>query len=248
LQEESPSNLVQTRLAELLFVQDHCRCSQKGDDTVADITKHDGKQEGERDDCKQPGVDLLVRRHTVRVDDRLEPLGKLVCPVESWGSLVRPQLRQDGRDRRAGGLGRAAQGELDRGDVARGYPTFRYERLAALIVREQVERLVDLFFPPYGIFPRLDPFGNLGQLDAASLPHVVQDLLNVLESRGDVAQGGSTLVLRTVNIVQRTAHRVGHLADLGEQLGAVGKDDKDVFVGLFARGSIDKGSFDLCAD
>jgi hypothetical protein len=50
---------------------------------MSNVTEHDSKQEGERDDCKQPRVDLLIRCDPVCVHDRLERPGELV------GAMVR---------------------------------------------------------------------------------------------------------------------------------------------------------------
>lgn len=50
--EEDFDNLVHARLGELLFIHDHRHGSAKGQDTVTDITKHDGEQERECDDGK----------------------------------------------------------------------------------------------------------------------------------------------------------------------------------------------------
>jgi len=49
---------------------------------MAEITKHDGKEEGERDEGVRSGVDLLVAADTIGVDDDLEGVGELVGTEE----------------------------------------------------------------------------------------------------------------------------------------------------------------------
>lgn len=62
---------------------------------MSDITKHDGKEEGERNDSEKSRINLLVLGNTVAVHDSLETFGKLVGPVECRWCPVRPQFVKD---------------------------------------------------------------------------------------------------------------------------------------------------------
>ena len=65
---------------------------------MTDVAEHHGEQEGERDDCVQTRVDLLVGGDSVRIHDGLETFRELVRADEGGGRAVRAQLMQDGRD------------------------------------------------------------------------------------------------------------------------------------------------------
>jgi hypothetical protein len=91
-------DLPEVRLSHLLLVDDHKHCRRNSYNRVAQITKHDGKQEWESDDGVKRWVDLLVRRYAISVDHRLEALGEPICAVEGWRLLVRAQFVQDWRD------------------------------------------------------------------------------------------------------------------------------------------------------
>lgn len=45
--EESSKHLSNINLLDLLFVENHRRCGQSDENTVTQITEHDGEQEGE---------------------------------------------------------------------------------------------------------------------------------------------------------------------------------------------------------
>lgn len=65
VQEECLNILVDSILGNLLLPKDHRRSSQEHQDTVTNIAKHDGKQEWERNDSIQTGVDFLIRGNTI---------------------------------------------------------------------------------------------------------------------------------------------------------------------------------------
>ena len=68
---------------------------------MSHVTKHDRKQEWEGDDGEKTRVDLLVRRDTIRVHNRLESFCKFIGPLERRRSLVCAQLMQNWWDGRA---------------------------------------------------------------------------------------------------------------------------------------------------
>lgn len=87
--EEGTYDLSKVRLCPLLLPQDHPESCQEDDTTVTNVTEHDREQEGEGDDSKETGVDLLVGGNTVTVHDGLEAICKLVRAVECGWLLAR---------------------------------------------------------------------------------------------------------------------------------------------------------------
>ena len=158
---------------------------------MPDISKHNGEEEGEGDDREQAGVDLLVRRDTIRVDDGLEALGELVRAVERRRVLVRAQLVQDRRDARAGVLllwrsvllkkereervtyGSKTKRALNSRNVPGRNPPLSEERLPPLIPLPEVERRVDNLLPPNNSPPSRDALGDLDELGATGLVRVI---------------------------------------------------------------------------
>jgi len=68
-----------------LFIVDNVYGDKGHEETMAKIAKHDGEEEGERDERKHGRVDFLVASDTVGVHDDLEGLGELVGAVEGRG-------------------------------------------------------------------------------------------------------------------------------------------------------------------
>jgi hypothetical protein len=95
--EECAEDFPEIRARPLALVEDHPQCRAEDDRPVSNIAEHDREQERECDDGKETRVDLLVRRHAVRVHDCLEALRELVCPMERGRGLVRAQFMQDRR-------------------------------------------------------------------------------------------------------------------------------------------------------
>lgn len=99
---EECTYLFTLNLGQGALVQDHVKSGTGHNDGVAEIAKHDGEQEGERDDCKQPRVDFAIIGNTVGIHDSLEAFGKLVGAVEGGRLAVGHDLVEDGGKR---GLG-----------------------------------------------------------------------------------------------------------------------------------------------
>jgi hypothetical protein len=188
LQKEGFEDFSQPRLGQLSFESDHGNGCHGSDHAVTQVTKHDGKQEGESDTREQSRVDFLVCRDTVRIDDGLEPFSKLVGPVKSGWGLMSSLLRQDGRNGCTSGLCRSPQGELDGADIPSRTPTFSRERLLLDVVAEQVHGLVDGLFLGDGILPGHQVFRNLAEFHSSRLTSLEQDGIDVLQSRRNFAQ------------------------------------------------------------
>ena len=92
------THLAQIALAKLSLEHDHGSSSDERDETVADISEHDGEQERERDDSEQTGVHFLVGCHTVGIHNSLEAFGELVRAMESWRGTGCPELMKDRGD------------------------------------------------------------------------------------------------------------------------------------------------------
>lgn len=65
---------------------------------MPEITKHDCKQKGERDDGKDTRVDFTIRGHAICVDNGLECLSEFVGAVVSWGRFSGREFVEDGCD------------------------------------------------------------------------------------------------------------------------------------------------------
>lgn len=65
---------------------------------MSNVSEHDREQERERYDRKQTGVDFLIRRNTIAVDDSLEAFRELVNTMERRWFLGCMQLLENWRD------------------------------------------------------------------------------------------------------------------------------------------------------
>lgn len=139
----------------------------------------------------------------------------------------------------------ATESELDRRDVPGRAPSLGDERLLLRVVRQEVHRLEDGLLLRDGVLPSGKFLGDLAELDPASLRRVPDDGVDVLEPALDLPESIVPLVLPRVDGVERASHGLGHFADLGEELGAVGEDNEDVLARLVARDGVDEEGLDL---
>jgi hypothetical protein len=79
------------------FIENQVETDKQNQDTVTNITKHDGEQEWEGDNGEETRVDLTVTCHSVGVHNVLESSRKLVRLVVSRWLPVCAQFVQDGR-------------------------------------------------------------------------------------------------------------------------------------------------------
>jgi hypothetical protein len=227
---------------------------------MSNITKHDREQEREGDDREQPRVDLLVLCDTVTVHDGLVPFRELVGSVKSRRRLMRGQLMQDGRNARARTLLNAnisiriqgrkedkkdtnrsrPQRHLNHRNIPRRHPPLRNERLPAHIIVEQVQRLINHLLLPNHILPAPQALPNIHQHRTSVRARVIQHRLQVLKPAGDLFQRIRTLVGVGVDGVDRRAHGLGDLADLGEESISMCEDDEHVLANLCASRAVDE--------
>lgn len=95
LLEERSKHFSNINLLDLLLVENHRRCGQSDEDTMAQITEHDSEQEGECHNGEQARIDFLIGSNAIAIDDGLEAFRELVDTVESWGLLCRVKLLED---------------------------------------------------------------------------------------------------------------------------------------------------------
>src|SRR5690606_22806359 len=88
--------LVNLALTQVALVFDHEQCSNKHYQAVANIAKHDGKQERERNDGRKTSINFPVLARPVSVNYSLETQSKLVDLVVGRRGLCRSQLCQNG--------------------------------------------------------------------------------------------------------------------------------------------------------
>jgi len=163
------THLSEINSRKLTFGHDHSQGEHGGEKPVPNITEHDGEQERESHHREQAGIDLLIGGDAVTVHDGLEPLGKLVRPVEGRRGFVCTELVENGRHicsrflleyvlRGDGKRGVKTdsgmpQGGLDVSNVSGWAPTFRQERLPTGIIPEEVEGFVNSFLLDHNILP-----------------------------------------------------------------------------------------------
>jgi hypothetical protein len=135
--------------------------------------------------------------------------------------------------------------KLNRGDVLGRAPTLGNERLAADIVVEQVERLVDQLLLAHEVLPAREALADLDELRTAAAARVVQDDLQVLDTPANLAHRVRALVCIRIERVQRSTHALCDLADLREQRLAVPKDNEHVLALFRTGGRVDERLVDV---
>lgn len=143
---------------------------------MTNITKHDGKQERERDNGEQTRVDLAVTRNTIGIDDVLEALGEFVGAVVSGGCFLGRELGEDGGQVRTRRLGRGLERVLNDGDIVLGTPALGNQTFAVHVVVEEVHGVVYSLLLAHHRGPCRQILGNLEKLGATRLARVGEDL------------------------------------------------------------------------
>mmetsp|Transcript_59342 Transcript_59342/g.145717 ORF Transcript_59342/g.145717 Transcript_59342/m.145717 type:complete len:215 (-) Transcript_59342:1069-1713(-) len=160
---ERAEHLVGSEVRELLLEIAQQPASERHHDPVTDITEHDTEEEGEGDDREDGGVELLVPRGTVRVDDRLRALREL-GGAEVGGRGLAGLDHVEHRLHAGAALGRAlAQCLADRVHVVDGRPALGDEALVRDVIVEHVECVKHRLLPQHARLPRLQVLCKLLQ-------------------------------------------------------------------------------------
>lgn len=219
--EEGVHDLFAKAAGVLLLNHDEASSGEGNEDAVANVTKHDSKEEREGDDGEETGVDFLVRGDAVRINDGLEAGCELVDAVKGGRVFGIAELVQDGRDGGAVELSSATEGHLDRRDVAAGDPRLSHERASTSIGLEAVHGVVDELLFADEAPPGRDGLGNGEQLSLAGGIGVGKNGLEVLDASNDFAKGSVALVGSRVDGIEGAAEGVCNLANLLKELLAV---------------------------
>ena len=227
-------------LLEGLLPVDHGEGGAKHDNGVTEITEHDSEEEGESDNDGDSGVDFLVGSSTVGVDNGLESLGELVGLEVGRRSLVGPDLVDNGRDRKTSPVIDILQSRPDEWQVVGRTPTLGNQSPASPVVREKVESVINSLLLANENHPGRKRLRDLGKLSLECLLGVAKDVLHIVKSSVDLVDLVPAQITVLIDIVHLGAHGLGNTANLGEDLLAVSKDDKDVLEDGLVGGGIDQ--------
>mmetsp|Transcript_3507 Transcript_3507/g.5329 ORF Transcript_3507/g.5329 Transcript_3507/m.5329 type:complete len:687 (-) Transcript_3507:294-2354(-) len=232
--EEHDEHLVDLLVLDLGVDPEHGERGEEEEEAVANVTKHDTKEEGEGDDGKGRGVDLLVAGHTVRVDELLELLGELVgLVVSGWGLVRGDDLERSTGDTDAATLSKI-EGRVDEGHVlvVVGAPALSDQTATTDIVVEEVHGVVDaLLADDLGL-----PDGELGgdgvEQTQAVGTGLVEDATEVIETRLDLHPCVGTLLSGLRAGIEVGLEGVTELSDLDLSLSSLVQHDKHVLLKL----------------
>lgn len=228
-----------------LLPVDHGAGGSSHDETVTEITKHDGEQEGESNNCGQTRVDFGVLGSTVGVDDGLETKSESVGLVVRRGSLGGLDGVDDGRDGKTSAVVDILQSRLDKTKRVCRAPGLCNQCLALLVVGEAVESLVDSLFLGNNNHPGGQTATDHGQLGVQSALGVGEDVCQVLQTSVDLVHLVTAQFAVLIDIVDVGTKRLGNLADLVDDLLAMCEDDEDALVHLFVVLGVDDGFLNL---
>lgn len=124
--------------------------------------------------------------------------------------------------------------QLNLTNVPSRAPTLRDKSLAADIVVEKVQCLINQLLLRHNVLPAREALGDGDELGPAVRAGVVQDDLQILEAGGNLTHRIRTLVGVRVDGINGGAHRRSNLTDPGEQHVTVREDDEHVLAGLDA--------------
>mmetsp|Transcript_28541 Transcript_28541/g.67481 ORF Transcript_28541/g.67481 Transcript_28541/m.67481 type:complete len:523 (-) Transcript_28541:663-2231(-) len=208
-------HLVELLLGELLLVQDEPQSRQRHDQPVSGIAEHDTEEEGEGDARKHSGVILLVVSNTVRFDERLEAVGKLVGPEVGWGLLLGLESVEHSGNQRAAGLLGTLQRLLDTFLLALGAPPRGDKALVGEIVVEHVEGVVDGLVATHHVEPRRE-----GHKETRK--HLIPMITSTIEDGREISLARSHFDLKSVLLLRVLGEGMAvsreRVADLGNLL------------------------------
>ena len=118
---------------------------QRHQNTMSKIPKHDGEEERECDESVQGRIHFLVISHSICINDGLETVCELICPIESRGCLFRFHLVNDGGYCRIALPRPLFQSVTDVIKVGSRCPTFSDKSFRGDINIEHVHGMVDSF-------------------------------------------------------------------------------------------------------
>ena len=208
---------------------------------MADITEHDSKEEGKRDNDRDGRVDLLVRGRSIGVDDGLESIGKLVRADVGRRRLVSSNLVDNRRNRKTSAVRHILKRGPDAWEVRGGTPTLSDKRSPGSVVREEVKRAVHRLLLGHKDHPYRQGLGNLVELDVERRLRVLQHVLDVGKASIDLVNLIPTKIAVLINAINIGTHRLRDLSNLGKNFLAVGKDDENILVDGLVGGRVNEG-------
>ena len=212
---------------------------------MAEITKHDGKQERERDNRKDCRIHLSVARDAVRVYDALENRGNLVRPKVSRRHVSGFNLLENSADRCERGLAGICQRVANLCHRVVWNPKLRDENLARHVFRAHVHRVINRLLAKNELEPVLQIVCNLLQNRVAMLNGRVERRLQLHHARSAL---GVHLTLSRVIIRKRISVHVEGFANFDNLLSRAltGEENyDDCLFTLFPRGWICERSENL---
>lgn len=227
------SQFVQLGPEELSLPEDHRSRSQGHEQTVTEITEHDGEQKGESNNRRQTRVDFLVLGNTVGVDDCLEGLGELVRLHEGRRSLVRSDLVDNGRNRETGAVIDILQSRLNQGERVGRTPSLRDQCLSRLVIGEFVQCVIDSLLLLDNDHPSSERASDLRELGIKGVLGVTQDIVDIVQTGVDLMDLVSPKLAVLIDVVQIRPKRLGNLSDLCNDFFTVSKDHENVLMNLF---------------
>ena len=228
-----------------LLPVDHGGCGESHDGTVTKITEHDGEQEREGDDGRQTRVDFGVLGSTICVNDGLETDGEFVGLVVGGWRLGSLDLVNNRRDAKSSVVVDILKRGLDQTERVGRAPSLSNQGLACRVVAEAVESLVHSLLLLGDDHPGGKRATDLVELSIQSALGVAQDVRQILKARVDLVDLVSAQFAVLVDVVNACAQALRNLADLRDDLLAVGEDDEDVLVHLFVVLGVDDGVRDF---
>ena len=132
------------------------------------------------------------------------------------------------------------QRQLNLGDIRTRTPPLSNQGLPPRIKIKQIQRLINHLLLPHHVLPARETLSDANELRAPTQTRVDHHQLQILQTALDLAQRVVPPLRIGIDRVQRRAHRLGDLPDLGEQRVPVRKDDEHVLPRLDARHGVDE--------
>mmetsp|Transcript_2580 Transcript_2580/g.7347 ORF Transcript_2580/g.7347 Transcript_2580/m.7347 type:complete len:364 (+) Transcript_2580:1464-2555(+) len=224
--------IVELLALERCLVADHVVPEEHEQRSVAKISEHDAEEEGEEDNGEGAGIHLAIAGGAVRVDEGLEAAAEGVHgEVRGRRGLGLEEVEHGARLHARTGRG-GAQSAVDLVHVLLRDPRVRNKHLAAHVVVELVEGVVDHLLLADDVVPRGEVRGALGEHGVLHGGGGPEDLGRLLESLLHLRNHGR-LIGRHVRVRVQSAAKVGgDLGDLGLEHLAGDEDHEEVLLHL----------------